>query len=195
MPIKKKLQDFKRELILEEAGRLFIEEGYDAMKIADLAKNVGLSVGTIYNFFGSKENLYNNYILSVVDHAMAIVEQSIQQYDDPIEKLREITRIKFGLITTHKLAMKESINDPSFFLHMSVERDNPMMQFYHYLAEEVMRPLAETFNSPKEPMELVFLYDGLGVGAIKYWMACGGDLMERVDENIAQFVHLLKECR
>jgi len=192
MPIKKKLQDFKRDLILEEAGRLFIEEGYDAMKVAELAKNIGLSVGSIYNFFGSKENLYNNYLLSVVDQSLAIVEQSIQQYEDPLDKLREITRIKFGLVSKHKLVLKESINDPSFFLHMSVERDNPMMQLYRFLAEEIMLPLTTRYNCNKAPMELVFLYDGLGVGAIKYWMACGGNLTERVDDNIEQFVHLLQ---
>ena len=33
----------------------------------------------------------------------------------------------------------------------------------------------------------------LGVGAIKYWMACGGDLMKRVDDTIEQFIHLIKD--
>ncbi len=192
MPAKKKLQEFKRDLILEEAGRLFIEEGYEAMKVADLARNVGLSVGTIYNLFGSKENLYNNYLFSLVENARSLVESAFEQHIDPLERLHAITRIKYELVSQHKLAMKESVNDPSFFTHMAIDRENPMMQLFFYLAEEVMRPLALRYDCKKDPMELVFLFDGLGIGTIKCWMACGGDLKSRLDENIEQFLLLLK---
>jgi AcrR family transcriptional regulator len=192
MSIKKKLHEYKRELILEEAGKLFVQEGYEAMKIADLAKISGVSVGTIYNMFGSKENLYNHYIMKMVEHAMETLRNSLQHYNSPIDKVREVTRIKFELICQHKLPLKESMNDPSFFLHISDDRDNPMMQVYDYLAEAVMKPLADEIRSTKKPMELVFLFDGLTIGAIKYWMACDGDLMERVDATVEQFLQLAK---
>lgn len=192
MAIKQKVRDFKRELILEEAGKLFIEEGYDTMKIADLAKNVGVSVGTIYNLFGSKENLYNHYIMDLVEHALETVETAMQQLSDPVERLREITRIKFTLLTKHKNALKESINDPSFFLHVSADRDDPFMRFYFYMAQEVMQPLVQQYDSPTDPMEMVFLYDGLSFGVMKHWLVCGGDLQSRIDPMVDRFINLIR---
>jgi len=191
MSIKKKLHEFKRELILEEAGKLFIAEGYEAMKIADLAKNAGLSVGTIYNLFGSKENLYNNYVLRLIEQAIEYAEAALERCDDPLEKLREITRIKYDLASRHRLAVKESMNDPSFFLHMAADREHPLMAFYRRIADEVMVPLAQRYGCTIPPMELVFIHDGLGIGTMKYAMACGVDLPGRVDADIDTFLKVI----
>ena len=61
------MQEIKRDLIIEEATNLFIRDGYENMKIADLAKNAGVSIGAIYSMFGSKEALYNQYMLGQIE--------------------------------------------------------------------------------------------------------------------------------
>jgi AcrR family transcriptional regulator len=192
MPAKEKLQAFKRDLVLEGAGALFIEVGYDAMKVADLAKNVGLSVGTIYNLFGSKEQLYQAYILKIAEDAITRVETTICDLETPEAKLREMTRVKFELIIRHKMMMRESVSDPTFFFHLSAGETNPILHFQRYVAKTIMTPLATEADCTIDPMELVFLYDGLGIAAIKHAMACGGDLMEQVDTTIDRFLLLVR---
>ena len=44
--------------ILEGARKLFLEEGFDAASMADIARRAGVSKGTLYVYFDSKERLF-----------------------------------------------------------------------------------------------------------------------------------------
>jgi AcrR family transcriptional regulator len=54
--VKKKPEERKAEL-LEAAKRLFREKGYDETSVSDIVKAVGVSQGTFYWYFDSKEDL------------------------------------------------------------------------------------------------------------------------------------------
>lgn len=47
-----------RNKIVDVADRLFLEEGYDEVSTAMIAKNVGVAEGTVFNYFKSKAELY-----------------------------------------------------------------------------------------------------------------------------------------
>lgn len=59
-----------REKIIQAAVESFSQTGYDRTKMEDVAKRLGLSKGTIYLYFKSKEDLF-----------LAICEQNIQRSD------------------------------------------------------------------------------------------------------------------
>ena len=52
-----KLIDNVRGRAIEEARRVLIEEGYAALTIRGIAQKLGIGLGTIYNYFPSKEYL------------------------------------------------------------------------------------------------------------------------------------------
>lgn len=194
MTFKRKVQEIKRDLILEEATALFVSEGYENMKISDLAKNAGVSIGAIYSMFGSKEALYNQFIIGQIEYYMDLMEQELENLTDPVEMLKAVVRIKFTAIIKNKNAIREIItNDPSFHLYVSSDEHNPLMQMHLYISEKVIEPLSSSLGSNQEPMELFFLFDGITFGIIKYWMLTGGDLMARVDESVDMFMLLLKK--
>jgi len=184
----------KRELILEEAAKLFIADGYENMKIVDLATNVGVSVGTIYTLFGSKENLYNNYIISQIEHYLSIIEEETNRYADPVEKLKALAHIKFGAFVTHKNALREVvINDPLFFINVSADHDDSMMKLYIYITDNIMTPLSQSIKTKRSAIDMTFLFDGLSIGMIQHWIHTDGDLIERTDELIESFLLIVKE--
>lgn len=47
-----------RQAISDEATRLFLERGFDEVTLAEVAEAAGVSVKTIFNYFGSKEELF-----------------------------------------------------------------------------------------------------------------------------------------
>ena len=49
--------DFRKKQILMAAWKCFIEKGYDDTTIRDIAGHMGLSTGTIYNYFSGKANI------------------------------------------------------------------------------------------------------------------------------------------
>lgn len=46
-----------RRAILDAAGRLFRERGFDAVTVSDVMKAAGLTHGAFYGYYGSKEDL------------------------------------------------------------------------------------------------------------------------------------------
>lgn len=52
-------KELRREAILGAAKRVFSEKGYAATTVADVARAAGLSYGTIYWYFDSKEELFD----------------------------------------------------------------------------------------------------------------------------------------
>ena len=194
MSIKQKMRELKRELILEEAGNLFNRDGYEHMKIAELAANVGVSVGSIYTMFGSKENLYNNFLISQVEYYHDVVRTEVQKHADPTARLNSLAMIKFGAMVRHRKALRESVvYDPTFFLALAGDSEGPLVELFAYIAEEVMRPLGEELGCSRDPLEMVYLFDGLTIGMVKYWMVHGGDLLAKVDEAVTLFLALMKE--
>ena len=55
-----------RQRILEEAGRLFREKGFEAVSVAEVMKAAGLTHGGFYGHFESKDDL----IAQALDHAI-----------------------------------------------------------------------------------------------------------------------------
>ncbi len=58
-------RDARREAILEVARQVFFEEGYANASMSSIAARLGGSKGTLYNYFKSKDALFEAYI----DHA------------------------------------------------------------------------------------------------------------------------------
>lgn len=52
----------KREQILEGARRVFLEKGFDAASMNDIARAAGVSKGTLYVYFENKERLFVDLI-------------------------------------------------------------------------------------------------------------------------------------
>lgn len=53
----------RRELILDVASEVFLKEGYAATSMSEIATRLGGSKGTLYNYFKSKEELFEAYVL------------------------------------------------------------------------------------------------------------------------------------
>jgi AcrR family transcriptional regulator len=55
-------RDARREAILDVAAEVFLEEGYDAASMSTIAAKVGGSKSTLYNYFKSKEEIFQAHI-------------------------------------------------------------------------------------------------------------------------------------
>jgi AcrR family transcriptional regulator len=65
----------KREELVRIAARLFKEHGYQATKLADIAREAGLDRATVYYYVESKEELFREAVEGVLDANMAEAER------------------------------------------------------------------------------------------------------------------------
>lgn len=85
----------KRSAIIKEALRLFATKGFYSTTIPDIARSIGMSVGNLYNYFGSKELLAQEIIRHISAYLGARIRE-INESDLPVrEKIRKIVGIYF----------------------------------------------------------------------------------------------------
>lgn len=72
-----KIPESKRKTILEAAVIEFSSKGFNAANINVIAKNAGISIGSMYQYFDSKENLF----LTAIDDGYRIIENSLSEID------------------------------------------------------------------------------------------------------------------
>ena len=68
-------KDEVRNSIVKEALKEFMEKGYEGASIRSIAEKSNTSVGNIYKYFESKEDLYENIIGSVYHKLMDYIKQ------------------------------------------------------------------------------------------------------------------------
>ncbi len=63
--------------IVEAAEKVFSEKGFHEAKVYQIAEKAGVSVGTIYRFFESKEELYSTVLFSKLSELEREVKKSV----------------------------------------------------------------------------------------------------------------------
>jgi AcrR family transcriptional regulator len=76
--------------ILEAAGALFAERGYDAVTMREIAKKAGCSHTTIYLYFDDKETLLHQLAAPPLQSLKDEMERISAQNKHPSDKLKEI---------------------------------------------------------------------------------------------------------
>ena len=100
-PGRRERQKLEREQrILSAARRLFDRRGYLNTSMEDVARRAGLAVGTLYNYFSSKDQLL--VALSQIDteHLLSVGERILADPpDDPVEAIAALTEVMVQGIT------------------------------------------------------------------------------------------------
>ncbi len=79
------LSDPKKN-ILSEVERLLKEGGYNAVTVRAVAQGCGVGVGTVYNYFPSKEALLAEYLLTDWRQCIAAIDQAAGQGPDAVAR-------------------------------------------------------------------------------------------------------------
>jgi AcrR family transcriptional regulator len=83
-----------RAKILEVAHFLFLERGYDAVTVADVARAAGVSSVTVFNHFPRKEDLF----LDRSDDAVALLRAAIRDREDGVDVLASLREMTMALV-------------------------------------------------------------------------------------------------
>ncbi|WP_322480377.1 TetR family transcriptional regulator, partial [Thermogemmatispora sp.] len=79
-----------REQLLQAALQCFLEHGYAATTLEEIARRAGTTRGAIQWHFGSKADLFNTLVREQYERAARKLQPLYQRDGSPLEKLRQI---------------------------------------------------------------------------------------------------------
>ncbi len=82
------LDSAKRRQVLDGARRVFLAHGFDAASMGEIAKAAGVSKGTLYVYFESKEELF----AELVKRQCALTAERLFELDAESHDVREVLR-------------------------------------------------------------------------------------------------------
>lgn len=147
-----------KEKILKESRDLVAEEGLDALSIRKLAKKCDLAVGTIYNYFSSKDDLMISTIESVWEDIFRIDDHD-QGADDFLKYLSDIfTHLGLGI---EKYPNFFTIHSLSFKSQSIGKAKDSMATYIEKLRENLIYILDKDANIKKDAFDDDFTKDDL----------------------------------
>ncbi len=100
-PVYDRLPEPKKRAILSAAAAEFARSGFTAAKVDTIAERAGISVGSLYQYFGTKERCF----LAVLDDGVAELQgrldEVLSQLADPWARIEAIVRLIPGHSRKH----------------------------------------------------------------------------------------------
>ena len=94
-----------KEEILDTAEEIFSQKGFVRASVQDIAEKADFSVGTIYYFFESKENLYDEVINRRLEQAYEIALKTLAGKTDPPSMIRSVLEAQLTFLEEHRPRM------------------------------------------------------------------------------------------
>ena len=127
---KERIAEQRTRQILDAALTVFSRKGYGEATMPDIAREAGVAVGTIYNYYEGKRELLVSLLASYVSTQpfVRLLEQTLETGDRAFVTAVIKERLDFGFQNM----------DRFFFLMSEVQRDPELRQLY---AQEVLWPV------------------------------------------------------
>lgn len=97
---KRKEREFnlRRAAILEQAGKIFAAKGFHNTTVAEIAGASGFAIGTLYQFFESKEQLYTVVLTEKLGMMYAGIQKAVDEETDLLRKIDTLVATQFRFV-------------------------------------------------------------------------------------------------
>ena len=90
------------EAIRKAGLRLIFEHGYEAMSLRQLAAEVGIQPGSLYNHINTKQELLSDLIQDHINDLLRELEEALRDKQTPVERLRAFVAFHVSYHMTRK---------------------------------------------------------------------------------------------
>jgi AcrR family transcriptional regulator len=99
------------EEVLEVAGKIFCEKGYEATSTQDIADSLGILKGSLYYYTQTKENLLFELIQGALQGSIDNLQRIAAKDDPAIDRLRELICVHVEYLTANLVGTTLSLHE------------------------------------------------------------------------------------
>lgn len=120
--------------ILQTAINLFAKQGFNATTMNQIAEEADVAMGTLYNYFASKEAFIGEYIKQVVEEKYAELGKELQGKANTYKKLKFLCDVAGRWTENNRSFMEVYCLDPWHYCFGPTEKEVPRSGFDEILA-------------------------------------------------------------
>lgn len=109
-------KDFK-ELVINNAKKIFIKYGYNKTTMSDIAKECHKSKGLIYHHYSSKEEIFRIIVIREFDKIISIITNNISKEDDCRKQLTSFIEVCWGYFVNETKLYYRVITELNEYFH------------------------------------------------------------------------------
>ena len=114
-----------KELILNTATQIIVNEGYDKLSVRKIANQIEYSPAIIYHYFQNKDEIVNHIMLQGYGDLMNALAESESEEISPEERLKSLT----------KRYINAALKNPQQYLAVQLNKSTAILEFTSYLFE------------------------------------------------------------
>ena len=169
---------FKQNEILFAASNVFAEKGYENTTIEDIAESAEFGKGTLYNYFQSKEEIYNAIVEGILSNYLELIKETDSTSKSLQEFLTVLTKKVFQFYVNNRYAFTILIRTRIQDLGMELTTTSEIMKQKHKQVIEIcLKRINEAIKKNEirnlDPESLVTLYGSMVLPFIHNRMFCG----------------------
>lgn len=161
-----------RRQLSDTATEMFVERGFDSVRIAEIAEACGVSEKTVFNYFPTKESL----ILDQWEGTMAALRAGLAEPDaSPLESVLRILGEELGALTSWLAAQDDQAEARARVIRFgALLRSSPSLRAYqHEVTERLIAAAAEILAEragmkPQDPEPQITAAALLGLWQIQF---------------------------
>ncbi len=184
----------KKQKIFHTAVELFQQNGYDSVTIQDISDATGMTVGSIYNFFGSKSGILSSFSEILRETTQSILTSSKDNLKTPRQTILRYLKAQscefenLGFELTQKFYLTTQINPiPGIYTGNNELLASYNNDLYQYLIQAREYGSLTSDSSPEEIASKILV---IGNGLVSTWSIYHGSfsLSEVTEEFISNYL-------
>ena len=164
----------RRALILDAAEALFRERGYPAATTDAVAERAGVSVGTVYNLLGNKEEVYGAVVARLAQERVAETRRIVAAATDAVAGLGRLAQSRLERFDRERLFFVLFSSEQRAGVHPDPARlpahvDRLYSEYLGLLAGLLQRGIEGGLLAGLHPLHLALSFEGVLNAFMGYW--------------------------
>jgi AcrR family transcriptional regulator len=167
--------------IIETAMVMFNQNGFHATPTSKIAKKARVSVGTLFNYFHTKEDLIEAIYVYILKHSKSTFLENLQESNNQHDTLQSMWRaiVLWGVTNPEEFRYLELFSHSPFKNHYYNDKS---LQAYNKFRENILKAISPNTICMKYPEYSLTYIDKSIHGAIRF-------ILDQEIEDVDHFIN------